>query len=41
MALIKIDNGVIKLAIDTTTKRLHVVSSIGGKTTNIKEIVFS
>lgn len=41
MALIKIDNGVIKLAVDTATKRLHVVSSTGGKITNIKEIVFS
>lgn len=41
MALRKIDNGVIKLAVDTATKRLHVVASIGGKTTNIKEIDFS
>ena len=41
MALIKIDNGVIKLAIDTISRRLHVISSIGGKTTNIKEINYS
>ncbi len=41
MALIKIDNGVIKLAVDTTTKKLQVISSTGGKITLIKEIVFS
>ena len=41
MALIHIDNGVVILAIDTVTKKLQVVSSIGGKITLIKEIVFT
>ena len=41
MALREIDNRVTKLAVDTATRKLQVVSSTGGKITLIKQIDFN